>query len=87
MGNAKTAVRILNGEMINKVVVERQVAPARAKRAQRSLRRRKEGVAQRRGSGVQGMAARSHEEGARVMMKWARSLLWSVRALVTASEV
>jgi len=27
MGNAKTAVRILNGEMINKVVVERQVAP------------------------------------------------------------
>merc|ERR1712232_829625 len=28
MGNAKTAVRILNGEMINKVVVERPVAPA-----------------------------------------------------------
>jgi len=27
MGNAKTAVRILNGEMINKVVVERPVAP------------------------------------------------------------
>lgn len=28
MGNAKTAVRILNGEMINKVVVERPIAPA-----------------------------------------------------------
>jgi len=27
MGNAKTAVRILNGEMINKVVVERPTAP------------------------------------------------------------
>jgi len=27
MGNAKTAVRILNGEMINKVVVERPIAP------------------------------------------------------------
>lgn len=27
MGNAKTAVRILNGEMINKLVVERPVAP------------------------------------------------------------
>merc|ERR1719414_1552501 len=27
MGNAKTAVRILSGEMINKVVVERPVAP------------------------------------------------------------
>merc|ERR1712039_446425 len=27
MGNAKTAVRILNGEMINKVVVERPQAP------------------------------------------------------------
>lgn len=27
MGNAKTAVRILNGEMINKVIVERPVAP------------------------------------------------------------
>jgi len=30
MGNAKTAVRILNGEMINKVVVERPVAPGGA---------------------------------------------------------
>lgn len=27
MGNAKTAVRLLNGEMINKVVVERPIAP------------------------------------------------------------
>merc|ERR1719362_1649969 len=30
MGNAKTAVRILNGEMINKVVVERQTTAAGA---------------------------------------------------------
>lgn len=30
MGNAKTAVRILNGALINKVIVERPVAPVKA---------------------------------------------------------
>merc|ERR1712187_940293 len=30
MGNSNTAVRIFNGEMINKVVVERQIGPGAA---------------------------------------------------------